>query len=101
MLVGDQLLDRGAYCKAVGIHPSTLSRWIREGIVEPRWLGHLMFTEEDVTFGRGLIAMLDRHRGRYTLGEMAEIVRNERELEATRSPPGAPDPRLGSGIEGA
>jgi hypothetical protein len=78
----------------VGIHGSTLSRWIKEGVVTPEYGPHYkqFFTMQQVHFCRAVKSMLDRYRGHYSLPQVIQIVRGERELVEGHSPPGAPRP---------
>jgi hypothetical protein len=91
----DDEIDRKAYCRRVGISESTLYRWVGERVVVPaHYVGprhRQVFTEEDVRFGSALKCALDKHRGEYSLKQMVEVVRGERELaKFSHSPPGAP-----------
>ena len=83
-------IDRQTYCERVGIDPSTLSRWVNDEVLDPERRKPYMqqfFTEEDVRFGRALIALIRRYRGQYTLAQLVEVVRGERELsQFPRSP---------------
>jgi hypothetical protein len=86
----DGLIDRFEYCKAVEIDKSTLSGWVRDGIVTPvlggsRGTKHL-FSPDDVRRGRGLIAMLKQHHGKYSRREMVEIIDSHRELKDGNNP---------------
>jgi hypothetical protein len=88
-------IRRQEYCEQVGIHGSTLSRWIKAGIVVPakaNCQSPQLFTKKDVQFGCALKSMLDKHRGKYSLQQMVEIIRGERKLSEIHSPPGSPAP---------
>jgi DNA-binding transcriptional MerR regulator len=90
-------VDREGYCEQVGIHLSTISRWVAEGVLIPERVGlhgKQLFTEEDVKFGRALIYKLKERRGEYSLAQIVEIVRGERvAAQFSESPPGAPPPQ--------
>lgn len=74
------VITRKAYCDLVGIHPTTLRRWERLGVVTGRSETVLSsptttFTEADVTFGRRVVALLRERPGQLSLAEAAAIAR--------------------------
>jgi DNA-binding transcriptional MerR regulator len=63
----------------VGIHATTLRKWEKQGIVAPSLVTILnsptrVFTDEDVAFGRRLIAMLRERPGELSVGEAARLL---------------------------
>lgn len=89
----EELVDRSTYLERVGIHNSTLSEWIAEGVVTPRFgpgSRHL-FTAADVMLGRRISALSKKYPGRYSREQLVEIANGDRELDDHHSPPGAPD----------
>jgi hypothetical protein len=74
----DGAMTRRGFCAAVGIHPTTLRKWERVGIVRPKLTTILgsptrVFSDEEVDFGRRLIRLLRERRGELSLLEAAQI----------------------------
>ena len=62
--------------RLVGIHPKTLKRWERLGVVEGQLVPILnsptrVFSESDVRFGKSLIALLRSRPGELSVAEAA------------------------------
>ncbi len=77
----ERALTRRRYCELVGIHPNTLKRWERTGLLDPELVSVMgsptrVFNEQDVDFGRRLIAVLREEPGRYSLSEAARRARS-------------------------
>jgi hypothetical protein len=73
---------RRRFCELVGIHPTTLEKWERLGIVEGRLVPILnsptrVFSESDVRFGRSLITLLRSRPGELSVAEAARTLRRE------------------------
>jgi transcriptional regulator with XRE-family HTH domain len=82
-----QKLTRRRFCDLVGVHPTTLRRWERAGIVRPRLEEVLgsptwVFSEEDVAFATRLIGLLRDHPGQLTLADAAVAARRRRPRES-------------------
>jgi hypothetical protein len=80
-------LTRRRYCELVGIHPMTLKRWEKAGIVEPTTQVILksptrVFAPEDVAFGKRLVALIQEKPGTLSLRAAAKLVRRDREPTA-------------------
>ena len=91
----ETLIDRAAFLSAVGISESTLSRWIREGVVVPtrsvrRGRSVQLFAASEVTFARAVRALLSQHHGQLRLQDVVAVVRGEVELPEDRHNPVAP-----------
>ena len=76
----ESALTRHRFCELVGINATTLRKWEKLGVVEPRLEVILnsptrVFTRQDVSFGKSLIALLRRSPGRYSVKEAADQVR--------------------------
>ena len=74
---------RRRFCELVAIHPTTLKKWEKQGVLRPRLKTILnsptrVFSEEDVEFGRRLIALLRARPGEFSLEEAAAISRRDR-----------------------
>ena len=71
------VITRRRYCELVGIHPTTLRKWERRGLVQPQ-LSRVMnsptrvFTDADVQWGRKLIALLRSEPGGLSVDEAAK-----------------------------
>jgi hypothetical protein len=75
-------MTRATFEERVGVHGRTVTRWIKEGILEPgrARLGRYWvqtFTEPDVGFARALAYVLKSRRGELTLAHAVAIVRSE------------------------
>jgi hypothetical protein len=78
--IPEGFVDRAAFLKQVGIDSRTLTRWVGEHAVTPRYArrrGHRIqiFSREQVRFGRALKAILKQHHGELRLHEAVAIVR--------------------------
>jgi hypothetical protein len=89
-------VDRERFCEIVGINSSTLSRWIREGVVTPSQQSvseKQYFTERSVLFARAVRLKQKQLHGQHSLDEVVKIVRGELEAAPyTNSPAGSPAP---------
>ncbi len=77
-----QVLTRNRYCELVGIHRTTLRRWEREGVVQPRLvpvrnIPTYTFTQADVDLGRRIATLLHEASGRLSLTEASRQARTE------------------------
>ena len=75
-------MDRASFLEEVDIDSRTLTRWVAEGAVTPRYRrrrGRLIqiFSRDQVRFGGGLKAILKQHHGQLRLHEAVAIVRGE------------------------
>ena len=78
----DAAITRKRYCRLVGIHATTLQKWERQGAVEPRLVRILnsptrVFTEDDVRFGKKLIALLRARPGELSIRDAARELGRE------------------------
>jgi len=79
------LLTRSDFLTEVGIVESTLSRWIREGVIQPQrelrdghWVQ--LFSKQDASLARAVGSLLSQHRGQLRLSDAVAAVRREVEL---------------------
>ena len=75
----ESAITRRRFCALVGINATTLRKWEKLGVVEPRFEVILnsptrVFSEADVGFGKRLIALLREAPGRYSVKEAADEV---------------------------
>jgi hypothetical protein len=77
----EQRFSRSEYCDVVGINERTLRRWINEGVVA------LPLRQRDVTFGCGLLALLQRYHGSLSLAHAVAIIRGDVPLPEDRPNP--------------
>ena len=78
----DAAITRKRYCELVGIHPTTLQKWERQGVVEPRLVQILnsptrVFSKDDVRFGKKLIALLRARPGELSIRDAARVLGRE------------------------
>lgn len=79
-----ELVDRATYAGLVGIHDGTITTWVRQGVIKPKWgqRGQYpiqVFSRDDVLFGRAVIALMARREGELTSRHAVAIVRGELE----------------------
>ena len=72
-------ITRRRFCELVGMHPKTLKRWERLGVVEGQLVPILnsptrVFSESDVRFGKSLIALLRSRPGELSVAEAARTL---------------------------
>jgi hypothetical protein len=77
----EQSVSRSEYCDLVGINERTLRRWINEGVVA------LPLHQRDVSFGRGVRALLQQYHGSLRLAHAVAIVRGDVPLPEDRPNP--------------
>lgn len=75
----DSAITRRRYAELVGIHATTLQKWERHGVVKPRLATILnsptrVFTNEDVEFGKKLIALLRQRPGELSVKDAARKI---------------------------
>ena len=75
-------ITRRRYCELVDIHPTTLRKWERQGLVKPQMAMILrsptrIFSEQDVAFGQRLIALLRSRRGEISIAQAAVLARRQ------------------------
>jgi DNA-binding transcriptional MerR regulator len=76
-------VDRREFLKRVNIDSRTLTRWISEGIVNPRPFrrgkDHIhLFSEDDVLLGRQIKTLHLQNPGRFRLSDLAAIARGKK-----------------------
>ncbi len=73
------MITRRRFCELVGVHPTTLKKWEKRGLVQPE-LAIVMnsptrvFTDADVQWGRTLIALLRSRPGELSVEEAAKCL---------------------------
>jgi hypothetical protein len=70
-------ITRRRYCELVGVHPTTLRKWEKRGLVQPELAAVMnsptrVFTDADVEWGRALIALLRARPGEMSVEDAAK-----------------------------
>lgn len=86
-----QTLTRRHFAQLVGIHPTSLMRWEKAGIVTPTTTTVLgittkVYTDKDVEFGHIVVRLLNAERGRLSLTDAAALAREALERQDSTQP---------------
>ena len=90
-------VDRVEFLAKVGIDSRTLTRWIREGVVNPQGRPKdgrriQIFSDKEVSFARAVRLIQKQHHGQLNLRDAVAIVRGEAARPASPRDPTSSTP---------
>lgn len=76
----DAVITRKRYCALVGIHPTSLKRWLAAGVVRPRkdvvqGVETWVFSNADVELGKQIARLLRDNQGKMSVAQAAQLAR--------------------------
>jgi len=76
-------LTRRVFAERIGIHATTLKRWEKQGIVEPKLqtvlgIPTMVYTSADVVFAKALMEVLAANSGLISVRDAAQVVHKNR-----------------------